>query len=125
MTNTDTLGLPQRFTQQHIALLGFLPRHQKVRLLEERRRNFVDTDEGIDIDRLVGFRSGFLQCLCVDNHVTTLAVFERLDDILPRHFLAGLRIHALVTDRLLVARIEHLEMQVGTALSRHQRDRHV
>src|SRR5690606_33339972 len=48
-----------------------------------------------------------------------------LDDLLPRHFLAGVRVDALEADRLAVARVEHAERQVVAARARRQRDGHV
>src|SRR5690606_1035569 len=59
------------------------------------------------------------------HHVVALVVFDGLDDVLPRHFLAGLGVDPLEADRRLVARIEHAEMQVHLAFAGHQRHRHV
>src|SRR5690606_25362123 len=76
-------------------------------------------------DRLMGLRRGRGDVGLVDHHVAALVVLEGLDDLLPRHFLPGVRVDALEADRLAVARVQHAERQVVAARARHQRDGHV
>lgn len=118
-------GVAQRLAQQHVALFGLLARHQDVGLFEIARVDVGGIDKGFHLHRLVALRRGRADVLLLDDDIAALVVLEGLDDLLPRHFIAGVGVDALEADRLLVARIEHAEMQVHLALARHQRHRHI
>jgi len=123
--DADLAGRDERLTQQHVAFLGFLARYQHVGLLEILGADRIGVDECGDLDRLVAFRCGGAQVLVLEHDVAALVVLERLDDVLPRHFLSGLAVDALVADRRIVAAVEHAEMQVRAPFAGHQPDRYV
>ena len=114
-------GAGQGVAQQHIALLGLLAGHQDVGLFVEADADVVAVDEGLHLHRLVRLRGGRRDVVFLHHHVTALVVLERLDDVLPRDFLAGLGVHAFEADGLPVARVQHAEADVDLALAGHQR----
>src|SRR5690606_3682984 len=91
-------------------------------VLEMARVDGTGLDEGLDLDRVMAFRGGRGDVLLLEHHVAALVVLVGLDDVLPRHFLAGLGGDALVADARVVARIEHADGDVGLALAGQQRD---
>lgn len=118
--NAYLAGIAQGLAQQHIAFFGLLAGHQDVGLFEVARVDVGGIDKGLDFHRLVTFRRCGADVLLLDDHIAALVVLEGLDDLLPRHFVAGIGVDALEANGLLVARIEHAEMQVHLALARHQ-----
>ena len=123
--DADASGFLQRFTQQHVGFVRLAIRRQQVGLVEIARIDRLAFDEGFQIDGLRGLRRRLLDGIRIDHRVAALLVFEGLDHVLPGDFPPGLGIHALVTDRAFVTRVEHAEMQIDAALARVQADRHM
>jgi hypothetical protein len=80
-------------------------RHQHIGLLEIAHVDRALVDEAGDLHRLAPFRRRVLEVLFLQHDVVALVVLEGLDDLLPRHFLAGLGIDALVAHRGVVAAV--------------------
>ena len=123
--DADLAGALEGFAQQHVTLLRLLARHQHIGLFVVLDADRILADEGLDLDRLTSLRGGRLDVLRLQHDIAALLILKRLDDFLPRHFLAGFRIHAFVAHRRVAAAVQHAEMQIDTALARHQRHRNI
>src|SRR5690606_11408433 len=115
----------QRIPQQHITLLRLAVGHQHIGPFEELRANACQLDETLHFHRFPPFGRGGAQVVLVQDDVAALVVLVGLDDLVPGHLLTGFGIDPLIADGCVVATVQHAEGQVGPALARHERDRHV
>jgi hypothetical protein len=115
----------QRGVQQGVGAIAARPRRQHVvGLLEIDRVDGRCVHEVHDVDRARGFHVHAAQLGLVQQHEVALVVLVALDDLGPRHLLAGGLVHAQVADGRAVAAVHQREMQLlGAALGAAQRDR--
>jgi hypothetical protein len=66
-----------------------------------------------------------LQLLLAQQHVIAFFIFVSFNDLVPRHFFAGLFVDPLIADSGSVAAVDESKAQIGAPLRAIQNDRDV
>jgi hypothetical protein len=115
-------GPAQHLAEEGVGLAVLVERLHVVGLLVVDGLDVRCVDEADELDGPPGLDVGLLEVLLREDDVAILLVLVAADDLLPRHFLAGVLVDSPVADGREFAAVEEVESKLARILGRSKGD---